>query len=126
MTDDGMRGPQLVRDDELTTHLRALMAPPAEEGYWDALERRIMARIERAQDEGRWWVLTPRATQVALLAAGIALILAGSIYLRSQAVEATMAYETVIEAPGGSDRPVFAQRGALDERRATMRAATGH
>jgi len=122
---EGMRGPALVRDDELTHHLRAIVAPPADPGYWDALERRIMARIERGQDEGRWWVLSPRAYQIGLVAAGLTLILAGSVYLRSRAVDARMAYESVIETPG-VDTPVFARRGPLDERRATLRAATGH
>ncbi len=120
-----MRGPALVRDDDLTNELRAIMAPPADPTYWGGLEQRIMARIDRARDEGRWWVLSPRAYQFGLLAAGLTLIVAGSVYLRSRAVEARMAYETVIENPG-IDTPVFARRGPLDERRATLRAATGH
>ena len=122
---DEMRGPALVRDDEVTTQLRAIVAPPVDPSYWDALERRIMARIDRASEEGGWWVLSPRAYQLGLIAAGLTLILAGSMYLRGRAVEARMAYETVIETPG-ADQPVFARRGPLDDRRATIRAATGH
>jgi len=122
---DEMRGPALVRDDEVTNELRAIVAPPEDPSYWTALEQRIMARIDRAADEGRWWVLSPRAYQIGLLAAGLTLIVAGSVYLRSRAVEARMAYESVIETPG-ADQPVFARRGPLDERRATLRAATGH
>ena len=53
------------------------------------------------------------------------MILAGSVYLRSRAVESRMAYESVIETPG-ADQPVYARRLPLDERRATLRAATGH
>lgn len=124
MTDE-MRGPALVRDDELTEHLRAMYAPPADESYWTGLERRILARLEKGAEEGRWWVLSERMYQIGLLAAGLTLIVAGSVYLRSRAVEATMAYETVIETPG-HDTPVFARRGPLDESRATLRAATGH
>lgn len=122
---DEMRGPALVRDDEITNHLRAIVAPPVDASYWDGLEQRIMARIDRGRDEGGWWVLSPRAYQIGLLAAGLTLIVAGSVYLRSQAVEARMAYESVIETPG-ADLPVFARRGPLDERRATLRAVTGH
>ena len=127
MSDDmeEMRGPALVRDDEVTNHLRAILAPPAEPTYWDSLEQRIMARIDSARDDGRWWVLSPRAYQIGLLAASLTLIVAGSVYLRSRAVEARMAYESVIETPG-VDTPIFARRGPLDERRATLRAATGH
>jgi hypothetical protein len=124
MTDE-LRGPALVRDDELTEQLRAIYAPPRDESYWAGLERRIMARLERGTDEGRWWALSERTYQIGLLAAGLTLIIAGSVYLRSREVEARMAYETVIEVPG-VDKPVFARRGPLDEGRATLRAATGH
>lgn len=123
MTDE-MRGPALVRDDDLTNELRALVAPPSEPGYWDQLEARIMARIERGQEEGRWWALSERMYRLGMLAAGLILILAGSVYLRSRAVETRMAFESV-ETPG-EDQPMFARRNPLDERRATLRAATGH
>jgi hypothetical protein len=122
---DELRGPALVRDDELTEHLRAIVAPPADPSYWAGLERRILARIERGQEEGRWWALSERSYRLGLIAAGLTLIVAGSVYLRSRAVEARMAYESVIETPG-ADKPVFARRGPLDEGRATLRAATGH
>lgn len=124
MTDE-MRGPALVRDDDLTNELRALVAPPSEPGYWDQLEARIMARIERGQEEGRWWALSERMYRLGMMAAGLILILAGSVYLRSRAVETRMAYESVIETPG-EDQPRFARRNPLDESRATLRAATGH
>lgn len=124
MSDDA-RGPALVRDDALTNELRAIVAPPADPSYWDGLERRIMARIARGQEGARWWALPERVYQIGLIAAGLILILAGSVYLRARAVETRMAYESVIETPG-DDQPVFARRGPLDERRATLRAATGH
>ena len=60
-----------------------------------------------------------------MIAAGLVLIVAGSVWLRSRAVETRMAYESVIETPG-SDTPMFARRNALDDRSATLRAATGH
>lgn len=123
MTDE-MRGPALVRDDDLTNELRALVAPPSDPGYWDRLEARIMARIERGQEEGRWWALSERMYRLGMIAAGLILILAGSVYLRSRAVETRMAFESV-ETPG-DDQPMFARRTPLDERRATLRAATGH
>lgn len=124
MTDE-MRGPALIRDDDLTNELRALVAPPSDPGYWDTLEARIMARIERGQEEGRWWALSERIYRLGMMAAGLILIVAGTVWLRSRAVETRMAYESVIETPG-MDQPVFARRNPLDERRATLRAATGH
>jgi hypothetical protein len=123
MTDE-MQGPALVRDDELTTHLRAIVAPPAEESYWLGLEQRILARIERGQADGKWWALSERAYQIGLLAAGLTLIVAGSMYLRERALERRMAYETVIEAP--AQQKVFARRGLVPDRQATLRAVTDH
>lgn len=108
-----MQGPALVRDDDVTTHLRAIVAPPADPTYWERLERRIMARIERGADEGRWWALSERTYRIGLIAAGLTLIVSGTLYLRSRAVEARMAYESVIETPG-VDQPVYARRGPLD------------
>ena len=123
MTDDTM-GPALVRDDDLTNELRAIVAPPDAPGYWDALEARIMARIERGKDEGRWWALSERMYRIGMMAAGLILIVAGSFWLRSRAVETRMAYESVIES--AEDQPLFARRNPLDERPATMRAVRGH
>ncbi len=122
---DHLNGPALVRDDALTNALRGIVAPPSDPGYWDALEQRIRARIERGQEEGSWWALSERAYRFGMIAASLILIVAGSVYLRARAVETQMAFESVIETPG-MDQPVFARRNALDERPATMRAATGH
>jgi hypothetical protein len=123
MTDE-MRGPALVRDDEVTNHLRAITAPPEAASYWEGLEQRIMARIERGADEGRWWAFSERTYQIGLLAAGLTLIFAGSMYLRERALERRMAYETVIESP--ATQQVFARRGINPDRQATLRAVTDH
>ena len=122
---DEMNGPALVRDDDLTNQLRALVAPPTDESYWAGLEQRILARIERGQDEGRWWALSERAYQIGLLAAGLTLIVAGSVFLRERALERRMAYETVIESPAPTQQ-VFARRGLVPDRQATLRAVTDH
>jgi hypothetical protein len=126
MTEDQneQMGPALVRDDELTNHLRAIVAPPADESYWLGLEKRIMARVQRGQADGKWWALSERAYQFGLLAAGLTLIVAGSMYLRERALERRMAYETVIEAP--AQQKVFARRGLVPDRQATLRAVTDH
>lgn len=128
MTDNEMKGPALVRDDdELTSHLRAIVAPPGDDAYWNGLEQRIMARIERGREENRWWALSARVYQFGLLAAGLTLIVASSIFLRERALERRMAYETVIEAPSGQPQQVWARRGLVPpDRQATLRAVTDH
>jgi hypothetical protein len=124
---DEMNGPALVRDDdELTSHLRAIVAPPADDAYWTGLEQRIMARLERGREEKRWWALSAQVYQFGLLAAGLTLIVAASVFLRERALERRMAYETVIESPSGEPQQVFARRGLVPDRQATLRAVTDH
>lgn len=123
---DMNEGPRLVRDDdELTRELRAIVAPPTDAAYWDSLEQRIMARVERGRQEGAWWVLSERAYQLGLMAAGLTLILAASVFLRERALERRMAYENVIVAPTGTPQ-TFARRGLVPDRQATLRAVTDH
>jgi hypothetical protein len=122
-----MKGPALVRDDDaLTTELRAIVAAPTDDTYWRGLEQRIMARIERGRDEKRWWALPERAYQFGLLAAGLTLIVAASVFLRERALERRMAYETIIETPSGQPQQVWARRGLVPDRQATLRAVTDH
>ena len=42
------------RDDELTRALRELQAPAGGEAFWEALERRILARVASTEDD-IWW-----------------------------------------------------------------------
>lgn len=120
-------GPALVRDDdELTTELRAIVAAPTDDAYWNGLEQRIMARLERGREEKRWWALPAQAYQFGLLAAGLTLIVAASVFLRERALERRMAYETIIETPSGEPQQVWARQGLVPDRQATLRAVTDH
>lgn len=126
MTEENV-GPQLVRDDELTRELRAIVAPPADPAYWETLEAKILARVQRGRQEGAWWALSERAYQLGLMAAGLTLIVAASVFLRERALERRMAYETVIETPAGRTAPqTFARRGLVPDAQATLRAVTDH
>lgn len=122
------RGPRIVRDDDaLTQELRAIVAPPTDASYWTGLEQRILARIERGREERAWWVLSERAYQFGLIAAGLTLIVAASVFLRERALERRMAYESVIETPAGQSAPqTFARRGLVPDPQATLRAVTDH
>ena len=83
-------------DAELTNALRALYAAPLEEGYWDALEARILAHVARGEESHGWWGALVDMARPGLVAAA-ALILAASLAMvRSQQLEARNAYASVI------------------------------
>ncbi len=87
-------------DAELTNALRALYAPPADEGYWDALESRILAHVGGGRrDEGNvWWAELADMARPGLAAAA-ALIFAASLALvHSRQLEVNSAYASVISA----------------------------
>lgn len=86
-------------DAELTTALRALYAAPADAGYWDALEARILAHVARADEGTMWWAELVDMMRPGLVAAA-ALILAATLAMaRSEQLEARDAYGSVIESP---------------------------
>jgi predicted hotdog family 3-hydroxylacyl-ACP dehydratase len=114
------RGPELVRDDELTKELRAAYAAPADAAYWATLEERIMARI----DAGVWWSVPERWLRVGLVAAGIAVIIAGSLLLRTQSQVSRMAYDVAIDS-AATDNLEVARRDRLTEEQETLRRLTG-
>ena len=119
-------GPRLVRDDDLTRELRKLYAAPTDAGYWDAFERRILERIAGADDSDLadlWWSVPEKWLRIGLVAAGFALIVAGSLLLRTQAQASRMAYDTVVQP--ALDAPTLAVREKLTEQQATLRALTG-
>ena len=118
------RGPELVRDDdELTRELRAIYAAPTSDAYWGMLEHRITAHLESAEAD-EWWSVPEVWLRVGMLAAGFAVIVAGSLLLRTQTQLARAEYETVID-PSTIDAPVLAARERLAEQ-ATVRILTGH
>jgi hypothetical protein len=116
-------GPRLVRDDDLTRELRAMYAAPMGVAYWDALERRVMARIDDDGEADLWWSVPEKWLRIGLIAAGFALIVAGSLLLRTQAQSSRMAYDTIVEP--AIDAPTLAAREKLTEQQATLRALTG-
>jgi hypothetical protein len=109
-------------DDQVTRGLRALHAPPAEEGYWAALESRIMARIR--QTETAWWSELGHWARPALVAAAAILLAAGLLLVRTREDAAQVAYEDVLAAPtpisvAGTARPA-SLRGLQSQREETL------
>jgi hypothetical protein len=117
------RGPELVRDDDLTRELRAIYVAPSDASWWAALEQRINARIDAAVAAEEWWTVPERWLRVGLVAAGLAVIVAGALIMRSQTQVAHMAYETVVYP--ATDLLEVAERGKLTEQQATLRVLTG-
>ena len=118
--------PKLVRDDdELTRALRELYAPPSDAAYWNLLEQRILARLEQGDAAYEWWSVPATWLRVGLIAAGFAVLLAGSLLLRTHTQMARAEYETVID-PATIDAPTLAARERLTEEQRAVRALTGH
>jgi hypothetical protein len=119
------RGPELVRDDDLTRELRAMYAAPTDGAWWAGLEQRINARIDAAVAADEWWTVPDRWLRVGLIAAGLAVIVAGTMVLRSQTQQATrMAYQTIVD-PATIDLLEVAERDKLTPQQITLRALTG-
>lgn len=119
------RGPELVRDDDLTRSLAALYAAPQSAAYWTALEQRILARLAEPDGTEEWWSVPEKWLRVGLLAAGIAVVVAGSLLLRTQTPASRMAsYESAVDS-AATDAFEVARRGRLTEEQATLRLLIG-
>src|ERR1039457_5227084 len=119
------RGPELVRDDDLTRELAAIYAAPHESAYWSALERRILARVAAGEGADEWWSVPDRWLRLGLVAAGIAVIVAGSLLMRTQAQASRMAsYETAVGS-AATDAFEVGRRGRMTEEQATLRLLIG-
>lgn len=124
MNDDnrGLEGVSLVRDDALTNELRSIYRAPDGEGYWAALERRIMKAIE---EQEAWWTVPERWVRIGIAAAAAALLIAGGLFLRAQSqIERTMAYEAAVEVEGLES--ALAQREPISQEEATLRKLVGN
>lgn len=100
--DDWMSG-----DGELSRALRARYAAPTDEGYWDALEARILARVAHSAERPVWWGELTSMARPGLVAAAVLVLAASLAMARTRQVEATNAYAIVIAAPAnGSDSGV--------------------
>jgi hypothetical protein len=108
------------RDDDLTRALRELYAPPTEDSYWDALERRILARV-RASGEDAWWGQLAHWARAGAVAASVALLLAGVTFWRTKHERERLAYEALVESTRLAAVQVATQHGTEPEREATLR-----
>ena len=115
---DEMRIGPAGREDELTRALRAEYAPPEQPGYWEALEARIMARIDR--ERNAWWHPFGEWVRVGLVAAGLAVVAAGLALVRSRDAAARVAYQQVVETPRELSAQIATGTTGLPDREATL------
>ena len=100
------------RDPVLTLHLRSLLRPPADAGYWDSLEERIMSRVRsdgavagRSLTPsgafavmGGWWEPYAQWTRIGGMLATAALALTAWSFWETSSTEARLDYEAAVEA----------------------------
>ena len=82
-----------------TVHaLRARIAAPGGEGYWDMLHASIMARITAAESQS-WWMVLSRWTRPALAAAALIMVIATAAMIALSGRETQqIAYEDLLDA----------------------------
>lgn len=118
-------GPELVRDDDLTLALAEIYAAPQEAAYWTALEQRILASVTAGEGADEWWSVSEKWMRLGIAAAGLAVMLAGALLLRTQTQASRMAsYENAIDS-AATDAFEVARRGRLTEEQATLRVLIG-
>lgn len=110
-------------DADVTAALRNVYAAPDGPLYWSGLERRIMTRIAEVDAPDSWWVVPTPWVRIGLIAAGFALIVAGSLFLRMRAEQRQMAFDGVV-GPTASG-PMIAIREGQTERQTTYNYITG-
>ena len=105
-------------DEELARLLRPLYAAPADDGYWNGLEARILDRVRaeraaagdgavvgrigaglRGDDGGEWWVVLSQWARAGLAAAVVIAVVTGSLMLQHRREEARLAAEALLVAP---------------------------
>ncbi len=107
------------RDDDITRVLRSIHAPPADAGYWDRLEARILSAI--AEESDAWWTPYAGWVRAGLVAALLAAVAASVTLTRMREAQTFIAYETVVETPRTLSAQLGTQTIRVPEREATLR-----
>ena len=73
-------------DPAMTALLRNAYSAPSSSSYWAGLEQRVMARVKEAQPLA-WWSVFSEWRTAALVAATMALLLAGAAMVRQRSLD---------------------------------------
>lgn len=80
------RGRSEGDDPAITALLRNAYSAPTSNSYWTGLEQRVMARVKEAQPLA-WWTVFSEWRTAALVAATMALLLAGAAMVRQRSLD---------------------------------------
>lgn len=121
-------------NDDIVDAMRAVYAAPSTAGYWDSLESRIMARIDRAgnsaREAGLYSVLARWATP-GLVAAALLLAVVGALWSRIDQTELRKTYEgftqpMLADATPGAAELLNLPRDGSSRREATLSYVLSH
>lgn len=109
-----------VLPQSMRSALRDIYAPPAQSGYWETLEARILARVRR---EGAlaWWTHFPDWMRAGVAAAAAAVLLVGLVWFQERRSEQRMAEERLLQ-PLIDEVPVLVETMAEEPKRTTRDA----
>ena len=117
---DNQRSPGA--DPHVTSQLRAFYAAPRDDSYWAGLEQRVMSRLHDAPQVLAWWSSFAEWRTAGLVAATLALLLAGGTLVREQSrsaaereLAAGAAYDDAFNVAAESEAIAFIGRSTTPE-----------
>ncbi len=113
-------------DDDVQQALRELYTPPADESYWSALERRIVAAVGM-ESPREWWSYYSAWGRLGLSAAAAAVLLVGIASWHTRAAQQRLAYERLLGSP--DELPLLSETVGGEgnaQREATLRYLITH
>jgi hypothetical protein len=122
-------------DARLAGLMRGLYAPPAEDAYWDALEKRIVAHVAGHQHAAlipvNWWSDLAAWAAPGMAAAALIFVAAGMMLSRQNEEDLRTTYDAVTEpvsedALPGAVQVVTAPQDGSSQREATFRYVLSH
>lgn len=85
-------------DEEAQTALRAIYAPPADESYWAAMERRILAAVS-VETPREWWSYFPGWVRIGMSVAAGAFIVASVAAWQTREAQEQVAAQRLFDVP---------------------------
>jgi hypothetical protein len=121
-------------DEGVIAALRDIYAAPADAGYWDSLESRIVARVRAGVGNARdaaWYSVLAHWAGPGLAAAALLLAVAGALWTRLDQADLRSTYEgftqpMVADAMPGAAQLLDLPRDGITRREATLTYVLSH